>query len=125
MQMKNVLLIKGQSQYDAMRYYIDEIEIGFRLAGYNTIILDACEKSFQFQLEELSGNIDIDYIFTCNAILYHVCQHFSTAIYITYLCDHPARHKDRLRALNNSAIVFTCDALHAAYIKKYRVFMKV
>lgn len=58
--MKNVLLLKGQSRYGAMRNYIDEIEVGFRLAGYNTIILDILEKSVQFQLDELIKYIKID-----------------------------------------------------------------
>ena len=57
--MKNVLLLKGQSRYGAMRNYIDEIEVGFRLAGYNTIILDILEKSVQFQLDELIKYIKI------------------------------------------------------------------
>lgn len=117
--MKNVLLIKGQSQYNAMRYYIDEIEMGFRLAGYNTIILDANEKSFRFQLDELPENVNIDYIFTCNAILYRPCRRFFEATYITYLCDHPARHRERLQDLDANAVVFTCDALHAAYIEEF------
>ena len=50
--MKNVLLIKGQSQYNAMRNYIDEIEMGFRMAGYNICVWDATEESYEFQLED-------------------------------------------------------------------------
>lgn len=117
--MKNVLLIKGQSQYDAMKNYIDEIEIGFRLAGYNTIILDYFEEAFFFQLKELSDNLVIDYIFTCNAIISDICEDIPNAVYITYMCDHPAGHRGRLNSLKDSSIVFSCDGLYTEYIKKY------
>lgn len=117
--MKNVLLLKGQSRYGAMRNYIDEIEVGFRLAGYNTIILDILEKSVQFQLDELIKYIKIDAVFTCNAMNVEFINIFPEARYITYLCDHPASHRSRLICLDEKAIVFTCDAFYAEYVKEF------
>lgn len=122
--MKNVLLIKGLSQYDAMRQYIDEIEIGFRLAGYNTIVLDALDISYEFQLNELVNIIKIDFIFTCNAIMTNLISEIPDAIYVTYLCDHPAAHRERLKCMDEKAVVFTCDAFHARYIEKYYLNIK-
>ncbi len=114
--MQNVLLIKGRSQYNALRNYIDEIEIGFRLAGYNTHVLDATEESCMFQYEELIHNVQIDLLFVCNAILSHFLPE---AHYLTYLTDHPANHKERLAALDARACVFVCDRNHEAYLKRY------
>ncbi len=118
--MSNVLLIKGISQYDAMRYYIEEIEIGFRLAGYNTILLDTYEGSFLFQLDELIKSVKIDLVFTCNGIVYDLLrERMPDVLYVTYLCDHPAAHFERLKTFNKNTIVFTCDALHEKFVQEY------
>lgn len=117
--MKNVLLIKGQSRYGAMRNYIDEIEIGFRLAGYNAIVLDNLEQSAQFQLEELKKFVRIDFVFTFNAMNVEIVNELPDVRYITYLCDHPAFHRERLMCLDETAVVFTCDAFYAEYVKEF------
>lgn len=114
-EMGNVLLLKGESQYNAMRNYIDEIEIGFRLAGYNTYVIDATEKSCMFQLEELQNTVKLDMVFGCNAIL----SVQISDIDITYLTDHPAAHRNRLKKLGDWAVVFVCDKRHEAYIRRY------
>lgn len=114
--MKNVLFVKGESQYDAMRNYIDEIEIGFRLAGYNTNVLDACETSFGLQLQELLNSIKLDMTFVCNAIL---TISLPGTCYLTYLTDHPAAHIGRLKNLGDEACVFVCDRRHEDYIRRY------
>lgn len=44
---KTVLLIKGASQYDAMRNYLDEIADGFQQIGYQSVVIDA-EHNFFF-----------------------------------------------------------------------------
>ena len=119
--MRNVLFVKGESQYDAMRYYIDEIEVGFRLAGFHTIILDALEQSFGLQLAELAEIVSIDIIFGCNAILGEVLkgEKFLNSWKITYLCDHPSHLRDRLLLVDEKTIVFVCDELYERYLKKY------
>ncbi len=117
--MKNALFIKGHSQYGAMRNYIDEIEIGFRLAGYHTIVLDTLEQSVQFQVDELIKYIKIDLVFTCNAMNVEFIKILPGARYVTYLCDHPASHSQRLMCLDEKAIVFTCDMFYAEYVKEF------
>ena len=113
--MNNVLLLKGESQYNAMRNYIDEIEVGFRLAGYNTYVIDVTEKSYMFQLEELLNSVKIDITFTCNSILKKPLSDIS----VTYLTDHPAVHGHRLEHMDSGACVFVCDKRHERYIRKY------
>lgn len=116
----NALMFKGISQYNALRNYIEEIEIGFRLAGYNTCIIDGLEKSLMFQLEELKNSIPIDIIFTCNVMMANELRnYFPDAYYVTYLTDHPAAHRERLDTLDERSIVFTCDRSYEAYIRRY------
>lgn len=113
--MENVLLLKGESQYSAMKNYIDEIETGFRLAGYNTYVVDVTEKSYMFQIEELLNSVKIDITFTCNSIL----KKPLSDITVTYLTDHPAVHGHRLENMDASACVFVCDKCHERYIRRY------
>ena len=113
--MGNILLIKGESQYSAMRNYIDEIEMGFRMAGYNTYVLDTTEKSYQLQGSTLANYIKLDLTFMCNAVLSGTVPGY----YVTYLTDHPAAHKNRLAGLDEKAVVFVCDRRHEAYVRKY------
>lgn len=117
--MKNVLLIKGESQYDAMRTYIDEIELGFRLSGFNTIILNMVEEGVDFQIREIMIGIKIDYIFSCNGIMYNLIPVIPQAVFVTYLCDHPILHRDRLQDLREKDIVFVCDKNHCRFIEEY------
>ena len=114
--MQNVLLIKGESQYNALRNYVDEIEVGFRLAGYNTHVIDATEQSWMFQYEELTSGLRVDFLFVCNAVLPNLLPN---AYYLTYLTDHPVLHKERLSELNEQACVFVCDRRHVAYVQQY------
>lgn len=116
--MYNVLFVKGQSQYDAMRNYIEEWEVVFRSIGFNTCVLDVLDDAFDFQIAELIKNNKIDIVFTCNAII-NGEKEFPDAYYITYLCDHPAVHRKRLLNLDERDIVFTCDRKYETYIRKY------
>lgn len=122
--MKNVLLLKGESQYDAMRIYIDEIELGFRLVGYNTIILDILEEGAEGQLRDVIQGMQIDYIFSCNAIMYNLISAIPESVYITYLCDHPIYHFDRLQSMREKDIVFVSDQNHCDFIKEYFLNIK-
>lgn len=117
--MANVLFLKGQSQYNAMRNYIDEIEVGFRLAGYDTCVIDLLDESGTYQETELAAGMKIDILFTCNAIAWKAREYFPNAFYLTYLTDHPAYHKERLNCLDGRCVVFTCDRRHAAYARRY------
>lgn len=123
MHKKNILFIKGESQYDAMRNYIDDIEDGFRINGYNTCVVDSKEEStFEFKIQQISRKLTIDFVFTCNAIYIELewfRKLFPKAYFITYLCDHPASIMDRLDNLNDRCIVFACDEFHEEYIKKF------
>lgn len=116
---KTVLLIKGVSQYNSMRNYLDEIAQGFTQIGYQPIVLDGEDPTFQQTFEFVVKNYTIDYVFTCNVTFYSYYEKISGARYITYLCDHPSQHRERLKKLNKNAVVFACDLFHVEYIKKY------
>lgn len=118
--MGNILFIKGFSQYEAMGNYIDEIEQGFRMLGYNTCVIDARDDAYEFHVSELAKCQKIDAVFTCGSILIDIYRdYFPETYYITYLCDHPAVLRERLELLSEKSIVFTCDRRHEAYVRRY------
>lgn len=102
-----------------MRNYIDEISKGFWQMGYQPIVLDALDSSYDQLYEQVIQSYKIDIIFTCNAILYSETQNITGARYVTYLCDHPSENRDRLQKLGKDAVVFVCDMFHVQYIQKY------
>lgn len=94
---KTVLLIKGASQYDAMRNYLDEIADGFQQIGYPSVVIDAEHDFFLQEYKMATETFHLDYVFTCNANFYQDCRDLENARYVTYLCDRPAQHRDRLK----------------------------
>lgn len=121
MTMANVLLIKGQSRYDILRNFIDDVEEGFRACGYNTCVLDYQEQACRGQLKRIAKKTKIDIIFVFNAVLADrdLMDNFPEAYFVTYMVDHPLYHGGRLSAINDKGIVFVCDRRHKAYIKKH------
>lgn len=120
--MKNLLFLKGQSQYDAMRNYIDEMESACRQLGYNVLTLDAVESKYDYLLKKVIEEYRFDAVVTCNAIFINQWQTIlkkRIPLYITYLCDHPSCHALRLQYADENTFVFVCDKRHKAYIERY------
>ncbi len=122
--MSNILFIKGKARYNAMRNYLDEIEEGFRNKGFNTCMLDALDESVWFQMKQLHNSKKIDIVFTCNVVGIECKKLFTDAVYITYICDHPEYHRERLSHLDGNDMVFTCDKKYEKYLKQYFLNIK-
>lgn len=118
--MENILLIKGQSQYDAMRIYIDEVARAFRKLGYNTLVIDSMEEGCNEDILAARQMV-FKFVFTFNAI--GICEDFdwlsSKVINCTYLCDHPATHNDRIRHADANDIVIACDDRFRLYMDNH------
>ena len=67
--MKNILLIKGNGVYGAIRNYIDEFERGFWALGYNTIILDAMAAGFEKRYQWILKNYSIYAVVDCQGMV--------------------------------------------------------
>lgn len=122
--MKKVLLLKGISQYDAMRIYIDEYAKGLEQEGFESIILDAKEDDILDQIIKNIKSNKIDWIFTCNGVLLED-KFFNDLLNqynikkCTFFYDHPIYHNERLNGADLNTIVLTCDRNHANYIKQH------
>lgn len=122
--MKKIMLIKGISQYDAMRIYIDEYARGLEAENINTVIIDAKEDNFTDELIRYASSGEIEWVFTCNGITLE--DEFYNNIYnqyhikkCTFLYDHPIYHSQRLSCADKNTVVFCCDRKHVKFIEQY------
>lgn len=122
--MKKILLIKGISQYDAMRIYIDEYAKCLQNENVDTIIIDALEDNFTEDLIRYATSGEINWVFTCNGIMME--DEFYNNIFrqnninkCTFLYDHPIYHSQRLCQADKNTIVFTCDRKHKEFLEQY------
>jgi len=95
---------------------------GFILVNENEELIHKIEKKAEITIKTALqdpkttfASIKTDITFVCNAML----QTRVSDVYITYLTDHPASHKDRLTRLDERSVVFVCDRRHEAYVRKY------
>ena len=118
--MENILLVKGVSQYDAMRTYIDELADAFRKLGYHTFVLDTCKEGNAQELEVVR-TMNFKFCMNFNAIgLEEKFDFYSpNAVNCTYLCDHPASHNERLSNADANDLVLVCDDNFRKYIEQY------
>lgn len=117
---KNILFLKGESQYGALRRIIDHMASAFRGAGYNTLILDATQADFEQQLSIAKGRYEFDAVITCNAILINLDAIRKLGKkYCALMCDHPIWHAGRILAADKDTILWYGDRNNVSYVKKY------
>lgn len=108
--MKKVVLLKGQSNYNVLRYWIDALAKGFEKIGVETIILDISNSINQQIITTLQ--MDVDAIISFNGILTEqkeVLDKVIKAPYIYLLIDHPIDHIGRIQNLRDGDILTIMD----------------
>lgn len=117
---KNLLLIKGQSQYGALRRMIDDLAQALRRAGYNTLVLDALQESVGQLLYTAKKEFEFDAVITCNAMLINVDEVRKLGKkYCALMGDHPIWHDMRLKCADDNTIICYGDPNDVNYVKKY------
>ncbi len=119
--MKNILLLKGNGIYGAIRNYIDELAKGFQRLGYNPIILDFKKPNPGERLEEIINTCPLYAVLIVNNAIDTVRKRVElpgTAC-VNYYCDHPMYHAGELERLGEEWIILNLDRKHNAYLKKY------
>lgn len=122
-----ILIIKGQSQYNVLRYASDLIAKGFEENGYQVVIFDGLKKDITPNeiSDEMKDNGKL--IFSYNALLHDFSIDGNTSIYdqlgyptLGYLVDHPYYHKGRLKCSHgNTIFISVVDYDHVDYIKSF------
>lgn len=90
--MRNLLFIKGESRYGAVRNYVDEMADAARRLGCNTIIIDAKLGLIVEKLEQVFFTYHIDAVFAGAGILidYEISQEFNGKKHICRVYDGSA-----------------------------------
>ncbi len=113
-------MIKGISQYDAMRIYIDELAIAFEQEGNLCTVLDGTSKAFQDDLIETLQNHSYDFVLTCNGIFMSpAVRKLLKTKYCTWIFDHPIHHMERLQQGDENTFVLCCDRNNVNYVRRF------
>ncbi len=124
--MKNVLLLKGVTAYDAGANYIDEWAAALRKLGCNTCVLDGWSLAMPAWYNYIISKYNFDVMLDCNGNLmsYGVPENLPPhIIYGTYLHDHPCG-LERLKSADERTIVFSCDNRFCDYMERYSPMVK-
>ncbi len=124
--MKNVLLLKGVTPYDAGATYIEEWASVLRKLGCNTCVLDGWSLAMPGWYSYILSKYKFDLVLDCNGNLmqYGAPDNLPPeVIYATYCHDHPGA-LERLKYVDERTIVFSLDNRFCSYMDKYLPMIK-
>ncbi|WP_223552923.1 MULTISPECIES: glycosyltransferase [Lysinibacillus] len=107
--MNKILLMKGISQYNVLRYWTDALAVGFEKLGIEVDILDL-KYSDKYILEKYFSN-KYDCVIAFNGYMFE-SKEFSDSLncpFIYLLVDHPIDHLLRIRNLRQGDILTLMD----------------
>jgi len=118
-----ILLLKGQSQYDALRIFLDDAQSAFEAEGHDVVMLDVTEIAIATSLPAAitqSGPFDFAFSYNILGDLSTPDGTISDLIgggpHVVQYVDHPFTHMARLTKSPRSAIVLTIDQSHADHV---------
>ncbi len=128
--MGRIVLYKGQSQYDVLRVFTDQLAEAFRLLQQETVVVDLIAADAEEQLKKAFAQ-PCDFVFSFNGIgidfklgeksLYDALG----TVFVFSLVDDPLHHIPRLEAPCNNLLVTCVDRYHTnimPYLNQYRTF---
>lgn len=125
--MKNILLVKGKSNYDRCGVYLDGMASAMRKLGCNTCVLDGYSLASPMVYNQVLSSIKFDMVFDINGTLfdYGITKRMPPeVVYGIYLCDPPYQHSKRLKQADDRTIIFACDNKLCDYMMKFYLMVK-
>lgn len=124
--MRKVILFKGQSQYDVLRYFVDDMALAFNKIGYQSIIIDLLAENCFTTLEEALNNGDIFFALGMNAMGMEISVEKGSIYdlfnlpFVSFFVDHPIYQLERVKysSVNNMIFSFV-DRNHVSFMEKY------
>ena len=120
-----ILLFKGVSQYDVTRYFLTDISTAFNTLGYNTIVIDLLEPSWQDNfLNAVSGH-SIMFYFSINGVGNDFLKSLqkiggsSIAPAFNFYVDHPCHHSARISCDLSKLLISCVDNTHIDFIDEH------
>jgi glycosyltransferase involved in cell wall biosynthesis len=123
--MGNVLVLKGTSQYDALRIFADEMAKAFRTIGRTVYIVDFLDSNWRAVLQSALAD-ECEFIFSYNAL--GADQQFQNgallvnrinAPMVTLLVDHPTYNWERLNTGVHNLVAICVDQAGKECISKF------
>lgn len=107
--MTRFLLLKGNSQYNVLRYWTDALAVGFEKIGVETDVLDLRFGDDYILTKYLSQNYDAIIAFNGYLMEYDNFINRLKCPYIYLLIDHPIDHLARIKNLRSNDIITLMD----------------
>ncbi|MCH1923481.1 hypothetical protein L9G74_03950 [Shewanella sp. C32] len=120
-----ILILKGQSQYDVLRFFIDEIGHGFSELGFNVSTVDLISDDWKSQLMSVI-NSGVDIVFSFNGmgiglqtdngdLLFETLKAQCISIFV----DHPCIHYSRIVSAPSNSIFTFIDKSHIDFCRQH------
>ncbi|WMJ90212.1 glycosyltransferase [Anaerocolumna sp. MB42-C2] len=130
---ENIIVLKGQSQYNVLRIAADYMIESFKKRGYNVIEFDLTTDGALTEFIDTATKITCSLIFSFQALLFDVLLSDSKTALLNqlnipvfgHIVDHPIYHNLRLSQVNGDNIYLGCiDQSHVDYVHKYYTNIK-
>lgn len=125
MDKRKVLLFKGQSQYDVLRFFTDELDSAFQKLGLPTVVIDLLSPNFNQQLLSVLQEGNLLFALGFNAVgqelqvegkpLYDLMK----VPYVAFYVDHPVYQIPRIQYSMKFKLSSFIDKGHLDFVKKY------
>ena len=104
-----IVIYKGQSQYNVLRSFADDIAEGFNEYGYETAIIDLSQSNFADDLMTILNKKNVMCFFSFNGMGIDIATNDGKSLYdqlgipfFAFFVDHPFYHAGRMNAHPNS-----------------------
>lgn len=132
---KKILLVYGQSQYNVIQGFVNDIKINFQKLGYEVYLWDVTSGIKEYGYNIYQCTIGYEYIILLNGVgvegiiknkmsmprFWYENENSKVA---TIFLDHPQIHIDRLKYIKDNVMVIYDDRYHCEYIKRYMPYIK-
>ena len=116
---QKILMIQGESQYDAISCFKNDLADGFRQLGCRVDILggitkDALDRTIYFEEYDVVLSF-----FGITSVLYDAINRNPNTLFFLFLVDHPYYRYDWLAEQHRNLIVSCIDRNHCNFLQKY------
>ncbi|MGI9862418.1 glycosyltransferase [Moorella naiadis] len=127
--MGKVVIYKGQSQYDVLRIFADQLTGAFQSLGKDVDIVDFLAPDSSMRLQEaFAGPIELVIAFNAIGIDFRLgaksLYDAREVPFVAIMVDHPVYHLQRLEQEVENLIIACVDRSHVNFINNYFSFQK-
>ncbi len=121
MEIKNILIVKGGTQYGVLNVFADSLAEGFKKLHMGISVFDATlGLEHPNNLSAINSDYDMIFSFNCMALdIADILIKRPNTLVWSFLVDHPYQHHPRLLSKCNNHIISCVDKKHADYANSY------